>query len=98
MPSYRNQSKSVDWFPYDDNLAFNELNSLYSCSINAEIITHYFLHCHFKNLNRVTLMNDLENITISFSTVSDDNLIGLLSYGDDKFDDTKNKKNYYKNH
>ena len=43
-------------------------------------------------------MNDLENIPISFSTVSDDNLIGLLSYGDDKFDDTKDKKNYYKNH
>ena len=74
-------------------VAFNELNSLYSCSINAEIITHYFLHCHFNNLNRVTLMNDLENIPISFSTVSDDNLIGLLSYGNDKFDDTKNKKN-----
>ena len=34
-------------------------------------------------------MNDLENILISFSAVIDDNLI---LYGDDKFDDTKNRK------
>ena len=37
-------------------------------------------------------MNDLENIPISFSTVSDNNLISLLLYGDDKFDDTKSRK------
>ena len=37
-------------------------------------------------------MNDLENIPISFSAVSDNNLINLLLYDDDKFDDTKNRK------
>ena len=37
-------------------------------------------------------MNDLENILISFSTVSDNNLISLLLYGDNKVDDTKDKK------
>ena len=37
-------------------------------------------------------MNDLENISISFSTFSDNNLSSLLLYGDDKFDDTKNRK------
>ena len=36
-------------------------------------------------------MNDLENIPISFSKVSDNNLISLLLHGDDKFD-TKNRK------
>ena len=35
-------------------------------------------------------MNDLENIPMSISTVSDNNLIILLLYNDDKFDDTKN--------
>ena len=35
-------------------------------------------------------MNDLENTAISFSIVSDNNLISLLLYGDDKFNDTKN--------
>ena len=37
-------------------------------------------------------MNDLENIPISFSTVSDNNLISLLLYGNERFSDTKNKK------
>ena len=37
-------------------------------------------------------MNDLEKIPTSFSPVSDNNLISLLLYGDDKFDDTKNRK------
>ena len=39
-------------------------------------------------------MNDLENILISFSTVSDNNVISLLVYDrfDDRFDDTKNRK------
>ena len=35
-------------------------------------------------------MNDLENIPMSISTVSDNDLIILLLYNDDKFDDTKN--------
>ena len=35
-------------------------------------------------------MNDLENVSISFSTVSDNNLVSLHLYGDNKFDDTNN--------
>ena len=35
-------------------------------------------------------MNDLENIPMSISTVSDNDLIILLLYNNDKFDDTKN--------
>ena len=37
-------------------------------------------------------MNDLEIIRISFSTISDSDLISLLLYVDDKFDDAKNRK------
>ena len=37
-------------------------------------------------------MDDLENAPISFSTVSDNNLISLLLYGNNNFDDTKNRK------
>ena len=68
----------------------NALNSLCSCNIEAETTTRYFLHCHFCNSNQANLMNDLENTAISFSIVSDNNLISLLLYGDDKFNDTKN--------
>ena len=39
-------------------------------------------------------MNDLENISICFFTVTGNNLISLLLYDDDKFDDTKNRKIY----
>ena len=37
-------------------------------------------------------MNYLANISNFFYMVSDNNLISLLVHGDDKFDDTKNRK------
>ena len=66
------------------------LNPLCSCGIDAEIKAHYFLRWNFYNSNRVNLMNNLKNISISFSTVGDNNLISLLLCSYDKFDDTKN--------
>ena len=65
-------------------------NPLCCFSIEAETTAHYFLRCHFYNSNRATIMNDLENVSISFSTVSDNNLVSLHLYGDNKFDDTNN--------
>ena len=53
------------------------LNPLGSCSIEAETTIHYSLRCHFYNSNRATIMNELENTSISFSTGSDNNLITL---------------------
>ena len=53
--------------------------------MEAKTTTHYFLHCHFYDSNRAIIMNDLENIPNSFSTVSDSYLISLLLYGNDKF-------------
>ena len=67
------------------------LNPLCSCSVEDEITTHCFKQFHFYNSNRATLMNALENIPTSFPTFSDNNLISLLLYGDDKFNDTKNQ-------
>ena len=37
-------------------------------------------------------MNDLENILLAFSKVSDNNQISLFLYGDDKFNDTRIKE------
>ena len=51
------------------------LNPLFPCSTEAENTTHYFLRCHFYNSNRAIVINNLNNILISFSTVSDNNLI-----------------------
>ena len=49
------------------------LNPLCPCSINAKTTAHYFLHCHFYNANRSTLMNELNEIVISFSTLNENN-------------------------
>ena len=68
------------------------LKPLYSSSLEAKISTQYFLRCYFYNSNQAILMNDLENIPIFISTFRDSNLISLLLYGDDKFDNTKNRK------
>lgn len=46
--------------------------------------------CHFYNANQATFLSDLENISITFSTVSGGNLVSLLLYGVDKY--TKNRK------
>ena len=37
-------------------------------------------------------MNYLDNISISFPTISDNKLTSLLLHGDVMFDDTKNRK------
>ena len=62
-----------------------------SCGIEAESTTPYFLCCDFYNSNQDTLMNNLESIPFSFSTVSDKNLISLHLHDNHKFDETKNR-------
>ena len=66
------------------------LNPFCSCSIEAETTAHYFLRCHFYNANRPALMNDLNEIDTSFSTLNENNFIDLILYASDKVDDKKN--------
>ena len=66
------------------------LNPLCPCSIETETTAHYFLRCHFYNANRSSLMDELNEIDISFSTLNENKLIDLILYGSDKFDDKKN--------
>ena len=66
------------------------LNPLCPCSIETETTAHYFLRCHFYNANRSSLMDELNKIDISFSTLNENKLIDLILYGSDKFDDKKN--------
>ena len=68
------------------------LKRLSCCSIEVDTKALNFLCCHFYNAYRDTLMNNLENITICFSAVSDNNPISFLLYGGDKFDNTKNRR------
>ena len=45
---------------------------------------------HFYNANRSPLLNELNEIDSSFSTLNENNFIDLILYGSDKFDDKKN--------
>ena len=51
------------------------LNPLCYGSMRAKTITHYFLRCHFYT-------------TTFFTTISNNNLISFLLFGDDKLNDT----------
>ena len=56
------------------------LNPLCPCSIEAETTTHYFLRCHFYNANRSALMNELNEIDSSFSTLNEDKFTDLMTF------------------
>ena len=66
------------------------LNPLCPCSIEAKTTAHYFLRCHFYNANRSALMNELNEIDSSFSTLNE-KLIDLIFHYNDKFYDKKNR-------
>ena len=73
------------------------LNPLCPCSIEAKTTAHYFLRCHFYNANRSALMNELNEIDSSFSTLNE-KLIDLILYCNDKFYDKKNRNVHHKIH
>ena len=68
------------------------LNPLCPCTIETEITAHYFLRCHLYNANSSALMNELNEIDSSFSTLNENKFIDLILYGNDKFDDKKNHR------
>ena len=55
------------------------------------LITLSFLRFHSYNVSQAALMNDLRNIRDFFPALNDDNLIKLLLYGNDLFNDNKNR-------
>ena len=66
------------------------LNPLCPCSIETETTAHYLLCCHFYNANKSALINKLNEIGSSFSTLNENKFIDLILYGSDNFDDKKN--------
>ena len=62
------------------------LNPLCPCSVEIETTTHYLLRFHFYSGNRSALMNELNEIDSSFSTLND---LILILHGSDKCDDEK---------
>ena len=64
------------------------MNSVCFCSLETEDTSHYLLHCHHFTLHRTDLMNSVKSN--NFESVTDNNKIILLLYGDSRFDENKN--------
>ena len=54
------------------------LNPLCPCSIEPETASHYFLRSHLYNANKAALINELNKIDSSFSTLHENNFIDLI--------------------
>ena len=65
------------------------LNTLRSCSIEAEITTSFFLRCNFHNEEQATLQNELRNIDKSLPSVIVTTFADILLCGNKKFNDKK---------
>ena len=63
------------------------MNPVCSCSPEIEDTFHYLLHCHYFTLHHIDLMNTVKCICNNFvESMTDDNKITLLLYGDSRFD------------
>ena len=62
------------------------LNPLCSCSLEIEDTTHYLLHCQNFSNNRYDLVNSVKSIIPSFESLTGNNRIDILAYGDARFD------------
>ena len=71
--------------------------------LEIEDTLHELLHCHHFSHHRVVPMNSVKSICVNFDSISDTAKEDLLSYGDSRFDENKNKVilkatiNYIKN-
>ena len=69
------------------------LNPLCSYSFEVEITNHYFLHCHYYNDIRKTLLDTVKEITnICLSDFNDETLVNLFLYGNSIYSLEENKE------
>ena len=67
------------------------INPLCTCTLEVESTNHFFLHCHYYNNIRKTLLDDLRVINVNILKLSENALTDLLLYGDASFDKIRNK-------
>ena len=66
------------------------LNSICSCRLDIESISHFFLHCPLFNDQRYTLLSILNNIDCKLLELTKPSLSQTLLYGNTLFDKEKN--------
>ena len=67
------------------------MNPECSCSLETEDTSRYLLHCHNFALHRIDLTNSVKLICDAFETMTDNNKITVLLYGDSRFHENKKK-------
>ena len=72
---------------------FNDtLNPLCPCNLEVESVSHFFLHCHFFNNERLILMNGILNVDPDVNLLDDISISNLLLYGSNRLSNENNKK------
>ena len=67
------------------------LNPLRSCSLEIEDTIHYLLHCRYFSNQRTDLLNSVNLVVQNFELMSQNSKKDLLLFGDQRFDENKNK-------
>ena len=70
----------------------NTLNPLCSCSLETESTAHFFQRCRYCSNIRITLMDELNDIDNSITSIQTNELLRIILYGDCKFKDDINKR------
>ena len=68
------------------------LNPLCSCSLEVETTNHYFLHCHYYNDIRKTLLDTVKEITNICLSDFNETWVNLLLYGNSTYSPGENKE------
>ena len=68
------------------------VNSLWSCNLEIESLSHFFLHCHHSTNIGATLLDDLESVDINISSFSENQLVNLILHGIPSFNSNHNNE------
>ena len=68
------------------------LNPLCSSSLERDDTEHYFLSCQNHLSFRTTLVNGLNNINTAIASLNSNDLLRVISYGDESFNKKANRK------
>ena len=72
------------------------LNPLCTCSLEAETVTHFLLHCQHHSIHRKTLLDTVFVIDVAISNLSEANLVDTLLYGNPNYYSNEKKKCLFK--
>ena len=67
------------------------INPLCTCTLEVESTTYFFLHCHYYNNIRKTLLDNFRVINVKILKLSENALTDLALYGEASFDKIQSK-------